>query len=242
MEFKMTQQERIINLAGIFVIIFFAGKLFYGTFFAGIFLIPIGVILFRQRKKSMIEKKIAGYEIQFKDMLISVSDALSTGYSVENAFKESYRDLKNIYGYDSDICREMRLMLSSIKLNVNIETVIWDFATRSGLKNAKMFAEIFCVAKRTGGNMTSIIKSVTDNIVLKESVKEEIQVAVSEKKTEQKVMTMIPMFLILYVSASSPGFLTIMYETIMGKIVMTICLICYVSAYIWAEKIMQIKI
>jgi tight adherence protein B len=175
-------------------------------------------------------------------MLISVSDAMNTGYSIENAIRESYRDLLSVYGYDSEICCELRLIISRLKLNVNVETVIEDFASRMQLKNVKMFAQVFSVAKRTGGNMTEIIKSVTDDIVLKESVKEEIKVMVNAKKTEQKVMTVIPLFLIAYIRLASPEFLDVMYETWMGRIVMTVCIICYVAAFIWSEKIAEVEI
>ncbi len=242
MDFKLSKREALLNITIIILIILIMGRLFYGTFVAGISMLPLAFPLYRQRKKKITDKRVSKFEHQFRDMLISVSDALSTGYSMENAIRESYRDLVNIYGDDSDICKELRLMISRIKLNVNVETVIEDFARRSTLKNAKMFAEIFSVAKKTGGNMTSIIKSVTDDIVLKEMVEEEISVAINEKKTEQKVMTVIPMFLIIYVSVTSSGFLDVMYQTWMGRIVMTICIAGYIGAYIWAEKITSIKV
>lgn len=190
----------------------------------------------------MLDKKIEEMEKQFKDMLISVSDALGTGYSMENALKESYRDLVNIYGYDSDICQELRLVISRIKLNVNVEKAIEDFANRSYIENAKTFSQIFSVARKTGGNITDIIKDVTDDIVLKQTVKEEIVVAMSEKKMEQKIMTIIPIFLVEYVNMSSKGFLDIMYDTLMGKVIMTICLGGYIMAYFWSEKIMSVEI
>lgn len=52
-------------------------------------------------------------------------------------------------------------------------------------------------------------------------------------------MTLIPGFIIIYISVSSPEFLKIMYESIVGKIVMTVCLILYLLAYIWGERIVD---
>ena len=112
-------------------------------------------------------------------------------------------------------------------------------AERMELKNAILFSQIFSVAKRTGGNMSEIIKNVTDDIVMKENVREEINTSITEKRLEQKVMTLIPGFIIIYISVSSPEFLKIMYESIVGKIVMTICLILYLLAYIWGERIVD---
>lgn len=242
MKLKLTKKETILNLTIIIVMVLAVGKLFYGSFLAGIILLPLAVPIFLIRKKKLLDKKMEEMKKQFKDMLVSISDALGTGYSMENALRESYRDLVSIYGYDSRICQELRLVLSRIKLNVGVEKALDDFANRTDLENAKTFSQIFSVARRTGGNIRDIIKDVTDDIVLKQVVKDEIVVAISEKKMEQNIMTVIPIFLIAYVNMSSKGFLDIMYDTLMGKIVMTLCLAVYVAAFFWSEKIMAMEI
>lgn len=237
---QVSKKEKLINILIIEAVILIIGKLFYGTVFAGFFLTPFTIFLYKERKKQIMTKKRIFLEKQFKDMLISISDGLKTGYSVENAIKDSYMDMCSMYGAGSDICREIKIMISQIKLNTGTEKVIWEFSERVGLKNARLFAQIFQVAKKTGGNMPEIIKSVTDDIVLKEDVKEEINTAITEKRMEQKVMTVIPMFIIAYITVSSPGFLNIMYESLLGRFVMTGCIIAYVAAYIWGEKIIEI--
>jgi tight adherence protein B len=240
MIYKMTKKEIIVNLGIILLAIIIIAILFYGTIKVALLLLPLAVPIFRQRKRKIIERKKEKLEIQFKDMLISVSDSLKTGYSMHNALIESYKDLMSVYGYDSYICIELRLMISKIKLNTGEEEVFKEFAKRTGLRNAILFSRIFSVAKRTGGNMTNVIRSVTDDIVLKENVKEEIAVSVTEKRLEQKLMTVIPVFLIIYIKIMSPGFLDVMYKTIAGRIVMTVCVTLYLAAYMWAQKIIQI--
>ena len=173
-------------------------------------------------------------------MLVALKDGIVTGYSVENGLKESYREMVNTYGYDGLICSELRLMTSRLKLNTPIEIVFKDFA-ESDLESAHMFYNTFSIAQKSGGNMNNVIKRVIENIVLKESVRE-INVAINDKKLEQRIMTVIPLFLIGYISMASPGFLDIMYKSIMGNIVMTVCLIVYLLAYLWSEKIVKVSI
>lgn len=236
---KTRKKEKIINILIIELAVFIMGKLFYGSFLGGIILTPLSIFLYKERQKQIRAKKRMALETQFKDMLISISDSLKTGYSIESAIKESYKDMCSIYGKESDICKEVQIMISQIKLNIGTEKVIWDFSKRIRLKNARLFASIFQVAKKTGGNVTEVIKSVTDDIVLKEEAKEEIDTSITEKRLEQKVMTVIPMFIIFYVTVSSPGFLDIMYESILGKIIMSVCIGAYICAYIWGERIIQ---
>ena len=239
MIYKVSKKEKAVVIMVIFMAIIIISILFYGTIYAVVILLPLGVPIYREQKRRIINKKKKELKVQFKDMLMVMSDSLKTGYSVSNALKESYEDMVSMYGRYSYICEELRIMISKIKLNVREEDIFKDFAKRTGLREAILFSRIFSVAKKTGGNMTEVIGSVTDSIVLKENVREEIEVSTTEKKTEQKIMTLIPMALILYVKMMSPDFLNIMYETNAGRIVMTICLVLYVLAFLWAQKIVE---
>ena len=239
MIYKVSKKEKAVVIMVIFMAIIIISILFYGTIYAVVILLPLGVPIYREQKRRIINKKKKELKVQFKDMLMVMSDSLKTGYSVSNALKESYKDMVSMYGRYSYICEELRIMISKIKLNVREEDIFKDFAKRTGLREAILFSRIFSVAKKTGGNMTEVIGSVTDSIVLKENVREEIEVSTTEKKTEQKIMTLIPMALILYVKMRSPDFLNIMYETNAGRIVMTICLVLYILAFLWAQKIVE---
>ena len=87
--------------------------------------------------------------------------------------------------------------------------------------------------------MTEIIKSVTDDIVLKETTRDEITASVTEKRMEQRIMSVIPIFIILYITVTTPGFLDVMYASVLGKLIMTGCIAAYVMAYLWGKRIIQ---
>ena len=235
----ISKKEMLANLVMIELVVIIVGKLFYGSLIAGVIISPLSMLIYKERKKQIIQRKTRQLEIQFKDMLISVSDALKVGYSFENAIRECYRDMCSIYGVDSVICGEIKIMISQIKLNIRTQEVVDNFAKRVDLKNAKLFSQIFQVAKSTGGNMTEIIKSVTDDIVLKETTRDEITASVTEKRMEQRIMSVIPIFIILYITVTTPGFLDVMYASVLGKLIMTGCIAAYVMAYLWGERIIQ---
>ena len=235
----ISKKEMLANLVMIELVVIIVGKLFYGSFIAWVIISPLSMLIYKERKKQIIQRKTRQLEIQFKDMLISVSDALKVGYSFENAIRECYRDMCSIYGVDSVICGEIKIMISQIKLNIRTQEVVDNFAKRVDLKNAKLFSQIFQVAKSTGGNMTEIIKSVTDDIVLKETTRDEITASVTEKRIEQRIMSVIPIFIILYITITTPGFLDVMYASVLGKLIMTGCIAAYVMAYLWGERIIQ---
>lgn len=239
--FKVNLKEYFTNGFVIAIVLLTVGILFYDAIWVSVLFMPIGIILLKKRINQLRKNKAEQFEMCFKDFLVSISDYMNTGYSIENAIKESYRDMSLTHGHDSEICKEIRLMVSRINLNMNVETVFLDFSNRCGLKNVKQFAQIFSVAKRTGGNMSEVIRSVTDEIVLKQSIKEEVETLIHSKKIEQRIMSVIPLVMIAYIKFSSPGFLDIMYQTVMGRIVMTLCLLAYLLAFLWSERVAEME-
>lgn len=239
--FKLSIKQNIISISCIVLGLILVSKMFYGNLWMSIVVSPVGYLIYKTIKKKIYKKQIRKMELQFRDMLTSVSDLMQTGYSIENAFVESYKEIVQIYGKNSMIGKEMRLINSRLKLNVNIEKIIADFADRYDIDSIKTFYQTFSIAKRTGGNMREIIKNVCETISLKEEIKEEIKVSMNAKRLEQKVMMGIPIFIMMYVTFASPGFLDVMYETFLGNIIMTGCLASYVGSYIWGERIIDIE-
>lgn len=192
----------------------------------------------RKKKKERLNKLL----MEFKEGMVILAGALSAGYSIENALRTSQKELVLLYGEEVFFTRELGYMVQQIQTNRPIEQVLQDFSHRSGLEDIKNFTEVFCVAKRSGGDLSGIMKHTADMIREKLQVKEEIATLTASKKFEQKIMNLIPFFIVFYVEGSSPKFFDQMYTTGFGRLLMTGCLVVYVIAYILAQKMLAIEV
>ena len=215
---------------------------FYQDIRAFVFLCPLLFFFLKIEKENLKKERQKKLNLQFKDCMVSVSAALNAGYSIENAWRESYREMCSLYGEKSLICSELRFMIQQISVNRTTEELLMDLADRSGVEDIKSFAEVFCAAKRSGGNLLKIIQYTTQSISDKIEVKREIITVMAAKRYEQKIMNLIPFAIILYVNISSPEFLETMYHTLLGRGVMTGCLIVYLAACLAAKKITDIEV
>ena len=100
----------------------------------------------------MVKKKQTKFRLQFKEAIQSLSAALNVGYSVENAMRETIKDLKGIYKKDDIILREFAYMIRQLQMNVSVETVLQDFAQRTADEDVQTFVTVFNMAKRSGGD------------------------------------------------------------------------------------------
>ena len=216
--------------------------LFYRSLWV-LILLPVCVIFYRRISRKEIKKKnIMILEMQFKDLLDSMAAALRAGYSIENSLIECIKEMNVMYGEDSLISAELRIMINQIRLGINAEEVFKEMAQRSGAENIEIFASVFSIAKRTGGDMVEIIKKTATDIGAKIDTRNEIAVLVSAKRLEQKIMTLIPVGIIIYIDLTSDGLLDPLYGNAAGILIMSACLAIYIASILLGKKIMDIEV
>lgn len=215
---------------------------FYRSVAVFLVLLPAAVFYTYYRRKKLTEKRLRELNLQFKEGILILSSSLSAGYSIENALDISGRELQVLYGTQGLITREFAYMVQQMRMNRPVETVMTEFGERSGLDDVENFARIFTAAKRSGGQLVPIINHTVGVINDKILVQEEIRTLTSSKQFEQKIMNLIPFLIILYIDGTSPGFFNIMYESVMGRVIMSICLTMYIIAYVMADKILNIQL
>lgn len=240
--YEFNKKEWAICISASCVLILGISYLFYKSFLPFLILSPGIVIIIGSYREKLKRQRKAKLNIQFKDGIMALSASLGTGYAIENAFREAYVEVSLLYGKDSYISKEFEYMIYQLQINITVEEVLEDFGKRSGLEDIENFAQIFKIAKRSGGDLIQVIRSTAETIGQKIDTKREILTILSAKKYEQKIMNLVPFGIILYIKISNPEFLNIMYETIMGRIIMSICLIVYCVAYKISESIVNIHV
>ena len=240
--YRFTSKELILNITFCSAFIGMVSYLFYHSVVAFIILMPVSILLLKKKKSELCQKRKVQLEKEFKEVILSVSANLQAGYSVENAFRESYQDIVMLYGENSLMAVELTIIIRKLSNNEQIEDILWNLSDRSGVKDIRDFADIFKVAKRSGGDIRGVIANTASVISDKQDVRREIETVMSDKKMEQTIMQYMPFAIMLYMSLTSPGFFDILYHNLIGVLAMTGCLILYIVACFMADKILKIEI
>lgn len=241
-EYVLRGRERCLYFAEGMLLVGIFAYFFYRSLWAYLLLMPFLFLFLKRKKKELAERRRRELNTQFKDAVLSVSANQKAGYSVENSFKEAYRDMAMLYGEESPICRELYMIGRGLDNNVVLEKLLYDFGYRSHVQDIMQFAEVFLIAKRSGGNMTQILSETADTIEQKSAVDKEIEVLLSSRKMEQKIMNVIPFFIIFYINLTSKGFFDVLYHNPAGILIMTVCLAVYLAAFMISAKIVAIEV
>ena len=241
-EYRFRPKEWLLYVSEGILLVAVVGYFFYRSWIACLCLAPVLFLFLREKKKELAKKRRQELSMQFKDLILAVAANQKAGYSIENAFRESYRDMEMLYGAEGIICLEMRYIMTGLDNNVVLEKLIYSLGLRSSLPDIIQFADVFFIAKRSGGNMTDILAKTAAVIEQKTETDKEIQLMISSRKMEQKIMNMVPFLIIFYVGSTSKGFFDVLYHNVLGIVIMTVCLGFYVAAYLLSERIVDIEV
>ena len=231
--------ELQLGAEGLTIVCLFA-YFFYRSYVAFVILLP-GIWFYRKEKsKRFMKKRKAILEQQFKESLISVQTNLQSGYSVENAFGESYQYIVDLYGKKSDMAEELMWIKKGLNNGDTLEHLLLDLGRRCPQSALEDFANIYSIACKSGGGWSEVILRIAAEINQKMEIQQEIELLIHGKKMESRIMCMIPFFILFYMNMTSKGYFDVLYHNLAGILIMTVCLGIYIFAIFMSEKITEI--
>lgn len=222
------------------VLLGIAAWLFYDSPAAMAVLSPLLIPYYRKRCREKAQKDGKELSAQFGEALAAIITALKAGYSAENAFCECRREMAFQFGEKAMITREMARIEKGIENHVPLERLLEEFSGRWGIEEITEFAEVFAIARRSGGNLPEIMGRTAGIIQDRMEIDAEIDILLSSRKFEQRIMAGVPFFIIFYLGISSEGFFDVLYHNPAGVIFMTGCLAAYLGAVLLSDRIMAI--
>lgn len=199
----------------------------------------VGIAFFRDIEHKKRDSCRECLTMQFKECILSASASLKAGYAVENAFMESRADMRLLYGEHSLIYQELELISRGLVVNITLEEQLADLAGRSGSGEIMQFAQVFAIAKRSGGSIPEIIKSSAELIGRRIDARQEMYTMLSGRRMEQNIMRLMPFGILAYIGLSYPGYFDSLYHNWQGAAIMTGCMAVYLAAYVAGERILK---
>lgn len=238
----MSKREEVIHLVIGFIGSFALLSLFYQQILLRVTGAIGGSFVFLfLRKRELAEKKKWNQMIEFKDVMDSMIAALIAGYSMENAVTEAYDDLLLMHGRETGMAKELKEIQNKLQLQHTLDALLVDLGRRTGVEDIITFAQVYATARRSGGNLVSVMKRTAKNIGERIEMKREIQTMITGKKMEANCMMLIPSGILLYLRVFSPDFLKPLYGNLFGTLFMSVMFLTYCISVFWCRRIMEIS-
>lgn len=242
-KYQLSAKEKRTFLAVGFIVSFTVLYLFYhsilfslaGGCLSGLFIPCYSSYLAEKRRRLLIT--------QFKDLLYSMSASIAANLGIPEALAGGLEHLRLLYDQDTPIIGELEYMVKGISENRESDTrLLLDFAERSGCEDIGDFVRIYTICRTMGGDLENVLKSTIEIIVDKMNIEREIRTLTAQKRMEGRIISVMPLAVILFLNLFSPDYLEPLYTTPAGRLIMTAALAGIGTAFYLTDKMMIINV
>ena len=234
--YKMNGNEKLLGfLQGFTLVLLFSNVILHKWLVAFAVGLVGGVFYLKKYKEKCREKQNALLLNQFKELMESLVTSYSSGGNHVQAFENAYRDMRDLYGEDGLITKEIRLINTGIRNGLTIESLIKDFAERTDIEDIKNFADVFSVSIRQGGDMKKVLHNTRVTIIEKLEMENDIAVQLRASNNEFVILTAIPVIVDLFMQFDYSMMMA--GQTSVGVIARTIAVAFCIIAYKLGKKV-----
>lgn len=202
-----------------------------------------GVYLEKMYEAATVKKRQKDLRLQFRDFMESMSVAVRAGNVEAQAVKSALKDLKISYNGKADIVKEVEnIILQYEKGGIELKVLFEDFAMRSGIEDIYSFATIYSVIEGKSDRFGDILVQTQEIIGDKIEIEQEIQTTITSAKSETNMMLVMPIVIVVAMSAMGSGLMEALFTTAAGHFAATVSLIIFGVSYVLASKAGNIEI
>lgn len=242
-KYEFSKRESILLYAAIAGAGLAVSYLMYRNLLFSVVIIPFAGRIRDFVREVCIKKRRRQYMSEFKDFLFMASTAIGAGRSMKDAIAESIPSLKNIYGTRSIFSEDlMRAYERMDKGGENDVHVLLDISEASGLEDVQDFVTVYSICKETGADLITALNKAASVIMEKMSIDREIEELVRRKENEGLVIFIMPALIILFLNVTAPDYISPLYESIAGRIIMTAVTVSSIGIYALIQRITNVEI
>ena len=110
------------------------------------------------------------------------------------------------------------------------------------MEDIKNFVDVYLACRTTGADLETVIGNSTEILMDKIDIEKEIRALTAQKQFEGKIITVMPVAVVVLLNILSPDYLSVMYSTLTGRLLMTLSLAGIAVSYIMTQKLMRIEV
>lgn len=162
---------------------------------------------------------------------------------MNEALKEGIENLSFLYDNQAPILVELKYITKCVdESRASEDQLMKDFAYRSGVEEIINFADVTAICRTTGGDIGQVVLKASEILVDKMSIVKEMKTITAQKKFEAKIISLMPFVLIIFLNFVSLGYLACMYQTLAGRLIMTIALAGIAISYYIMDIITEVEL
>ncbi len=210
------------------------------TFSVGIFLgISAGIVGFQLPPlifKSMYEKRCNLFVDQMVDALTIMANGVKSGSNPQQAMQRVVEIMGN------PVSSEFGQVITQTQFGQSFEDALTDLGERIPRPDVQMFVTAINILKETGGNMSETFQTIVSTIRERQKLEKKIAAMTAQGIMQGIIVTCIPFVLLGVFFFIDPTFISPMFTTSLGLVLLAAMLGLQIMGGVMIKKIVTIKV
>jgi tight adherence protein B len=156
----------------------------------------------------MGKRRVAAFVALFPEAIDLMVRALRSGLPISEAIIGAGREIAGPVGI------ELGGVEAGMRLGRDLDTLLWDIATRIDVPEFRFFIIALSVQRETGGNLAETLANLAE--VLRRQMRAKVRAMSSETRATTMILAGLPVVVIVLLGLTSPFYLKPLYTDIRG--------------------------
>jgi tight adherence protein B len=180
--------------------------------------------------------RIKKFRSQLPEALELIARSLRAGHAFTSGMKMVSTE------FDDPLGTEFDEALNEINFGVNVADALKNLADRTDCEEAKFFVTAVVLQRETGGNLATILESLSKIIRKKFEFQDKINTLTAEGRISALVLVLLPFFVAGVIYILNPGYLQVLFTEPVGQFMLILGSLLMVTGILVIRKIIEIKV
>ena len=195
----------------------------------GVPLPKLFLMFFKHRRETQ-------FGVQLVDALVNMGNSLRAGFTLPQALDMVQREM------DNPMSQEMRLVVQEMRLGVPMEQGLEHMAERMPSQDMDLLVTAVTISRDIGGNLTDVFDNIAETIRERRRIEGKIAALTAQGKLQGIVISLLPIGIALAINLLTPDFLTPLYTTLPGALMLAVVVVLEILGLYFIHKITKIDI
>lgn len=193
---------------------------------------PLPRVYMRWLKK----QRLAKFNEQLEDALLSMSGSLKAGFSINQALEVVARENRKPISF------EFSLLIQELRLGVTLDTALDKMSARLNCPDFELVAVSILTARQTGGELTATLERLAGVIRERVRITGRIRALTAQGRMQALIIGLMPVALFIAMMNIAPDMMNAFFSTVIGVICLIAVILLDVTGFIVIRKITNIDI
>jgi tight adherence protein B len=181
-------------------------------------------------------KRLSRFNDQIGDALVIISNSLRSGFSFLQAMQMVKQEMP------LPISREFDVTLQEMNWGIPTEEALNNLTRRVDSEDLDLVVTALLIQRQVGGNLAEVIDNIANTIRERVRIKGEIKTLTAQSRISGLIIGLLPAVLTGILYLINPAYISILFTTAFGLLLISMALASQVVGFIIIKKIIDIKI